>query len=1011
MRILACAIGFFLFLSLPCAAQELLVTLEGDQQTIPWALGRVQRVTHGTLLYDALLFRRSGRRNYHLVNVPVRTALDTILAGEEVRLEMSGVNIFITAAGAPSRRPHSNSDSADAAPAACALDEVVVQQPYEETTWGRTAATVYTLRASEIALSPVNNFLDAMDGRMPGASQRRYNGVAGSAIEIQLGGRNSLQEGNNPLIVVDGVPWATNPFLGIVGSGSAQGQNGASAFNGIPLSAIASLSIMKDAAATALYGSRASNGVILVTLKKGRAGALTWDVGVNTGAGHVVRTSPLLTTSPFLQLRQEAIQNDGLPVNAATLPERFVWDPRRYTDFKALTTGHTGLIQDAHADATWGNTDAWFLLAGRYHSEASALPGVTDDKHASLYGNLHFQSRNKLWRGGVSGFYDREDIRLPVEDLSKYQYLAPNTPAFTNAAGAPQWGDAAMPYVDIPALENNTYRGKITTLFGNGQVAWEFLSHFFLELHGGYNGINAREQSLLSAAGQTPLLPKPPVNDTTTVNNDYRGGIAESLVKYQGSFGRDHLDALAGLTYQGQRTGYSSRQEIPVRGGGMTPGSTTSGAMNRYKAFFVRATYVLQDVYILSGSLRRDASTKFGAGYLYGNFGSVSAAWIFRTPQAAASSRWLSSGKVKASYGTTGNDQINPGIYDTTTVKAVKNNLRWEQNYRAEAGVDVGFLQNKLFFSATAYRSWTSNQLIYFPRNGVTRSPAYFSSEKADVVNEGLEMHVWTQRLRIHRFHWSSELALTVPVNFLRSFPGLGSSPLANLMVVGKSLSVRKGYHLTGVDPQSGLYTFQQTDPAQGGGLASVPNPSLDPRWYAGWNNTVEYGRWELHVFVVWRRQNGASPLAALDKQNLPGMRQGGQQSNGPVEWLDHWRQPGDHSSRQRLTSGADSAAVAAAALYTQSDGAVTGASFLRVKTVALFYHWVPADAKKGGWIESMALSLRGENLLTVTRFPVADPETQDPMVLPPLRVVTAGFSITFKNKAGQRPAARPLDQ
>lgn len=996
----------FLLLSLilPCSAQLPKGNPHGRQVGFEWVLNQQQIRTGYGFLYNARIFRKAPLIDIDTANALIKKDLKTCLAWLNVSWYQIGITIVITRWKGP--RPLSaGTDTTGTNPASKLLDEVVVA-PYQYTTRRRTTANIFELKAEELSYLPANNLLDAMEGEAPGASIRHFNGVPASAFEVLLGGRHSLQQGNDPLYVIDGVPLATNGLLSTIGSGSAQGPFGASALNGFPHSFAASIGVMHDPSATALYGSRASNGVIIATLREGRSGPWTWTAEVNSGVDRVVRTSTLLNTPQFLQLRKEAILNDKLPVNDATLPER-KWGANRYTDFKHTTIGGIGWVRNARIDLTGGSTKDWFLFSGRYHRESTVFPDTNYDQHLSLYGNFHHQSENKQLRLSFSALYDQEDIRLPQQDYSQFQYLAPNALPFTNAAGQAQWGDTTTPIINIPAQANNTYHGSLATLLGHGKATYQLGHYFSAEAGIGYNGIFTREQGLLRMTGQTSLLSPPPVDQSTRANNDYSSGIAEATVRYFGPLGPQgaagQLDALVGVTYQDQQTKYSSRKTPPDPG---TTGAATASVDNRYKALFGRATYVFRDSYILSASWRRDGSTKFGPGYRYGNFYSVGAGWIFRQEDDA---NGFSFGKIKGSFGTTGNDQINPKSYDTAAARMAHNNLNWELSRQAELGLDLGFHQNDYFFSVNAYRSWTENQLILLPRDPATRTPAHFSSRPAEVLNEGLEFVLAARELRLGRFRWSTRLTLTVPKNLLKSFPRLDSA-LASTVVVGRSLTVTKGYHFTGVDPQTGLYTFQGVNlngPPGDGPL--VPSPSLDPKYHAGWSNTVRYGNWELHIFFDWRRQNGVNPLFVLNKQNPPGMEHPSQLSNGPVEWLHHWQQPGDHSTQQRLTTGNDGQAMTALQYYLQSDAAVTGASYLRVKTVALYYRLNPDQLKKLRGVGEMNFYLRGENLLTVSRFPVTDPETQDPTVLPPMRILTAGFAVSFKSKAGHSKDRPPV--
>lgn len=266
-----------------------------------------------------------------------------------------------------------------------------------------------------------------------------------------------------------------------------------------------------------------------------------------------------------------------------------------------------------------------------------------------------------------------------------------------------------------------------------------------------------------------------------------------------------------------------------------------------------------------------------------------------------------------------------------------------------------------------------------------------------------MEFQLELRDIRLGPVRWTSQLALTVPRNVLKSFPLLDSTSLSATMVVGKSLSVTQGYHLTGVDPRTGYYTFQDIGAAGPGPKAKVAGPSLDARLFAGWCHVVSWRNWQLAVLLDWQVQNGLNPLAAIDARNPPGFQNPSQLSNGPVEWLQHWRQAGDHSSRMRVSAGNDGQFYAALGYYLQSDGLDRDASFLRVKNVALSYRWTRDQLRRSRYVEGMSVVLRGEDLWTVSRYPVTDAETQDPYVLPPVRVVSLGFGVSFRNKGKEK--------
>ena len=172
-----------------------------------------------------------------------------------------------------------------------------------------------------------------------------------------------------------------------------------------------------------------------------------------------------------------------------------------------------------------------------------------------------------------------------------------------------------------------------------------------------------------------------------------------------------------------------------------------------------------------------------------------------------------------------------------------------------------------------------------------------------------------------------------------------------------------------------------------------VASPAPDQRCYGGWDNQFGYKNWRLEIDVQFVAQDGANPLGILYQQNPPGMEATSQLSNGPVEWLNHWRYPGDRAKLQIVSSVPGSKANTALYTYVQSDANIIDASYIRLRRVMLSYQW---PKKRKGLLRESCVYIRGENLWTGTRFPVTDPETQDPTVLPPMRTVLAGIQFTF---------------
>jgi TonB-linked SusC/RagA family outer membrane protein len=899
------------------------------------------------------------------------------------------------------------------------LDNVVVQA-YGKTTSRLLNGSVSQVKGSDVNSQPVSNVLAALEGRVPGLQIRQYNGVPGSAYGILIRGQHSIAQGTDPLIIIDGMPIAgNNGSLSTIGSGSAQGAMGAASLNSILPSSIASIEVLKDASATAIYGSRGANGVILLTLKQGQPGRLKWCADVYGGSTHAVKTSPLLTTAQYRAQREEAVPNDGLAVDATTAPELFAWDSTRYTNFKNMIMGHNGVVKNARVDLSGGDTNTVFLVSGSYHGEGAVFPGSTGQDQRSLYGHLSHQPPSRRFRLDLSGIYSWGNTNLPTQDLTFFELLAPNTPPFRNAAGQLQWSYNGISYTNIEALSLNQYKASLTNQFNHLQVNYEVLPGLSLKGSLGYNRIQSDENSRLPLAGQDPAIQ--PTGHRYYTGNVYHSELVDGFAEYVRQLGPGKLEALLGVTWQQQRSanstlnedGFTSDLQLSTGSGAVTTTTAENTVSYRYEAEFGRLNYTLFNRYLFTLSGRRDGSSRFGPGNQYGNFWSVSSAWIFSDEPAVRRLDWLSWGKIRGSIGTTGNDQIGDnqfaqvyantrsargyqGMQGVYPVTFANDKLAWEVNYNSEIALDLGFLNNRIMLTAAAYRNWTANQLVYTSLPSQAGLPGVFSNLPASVVNKGLEFRLQTHNWVSRSFRWVSTLLLTAPFNQLKKFPNLAASIYADQLFVGKSLSEIKAYHYLGVDPATGVFTFR--DYNKNGVLDPkdrIAGGNSDLHYYGGVEQNFQYKCWQLDLFFEFRTGKGLNPMAMLYPLVPPGIAGPSMLSNGSIEWQDHWRKAGDQARYQRLTTDPSSAAWQQLYNYPASDARLVDAGFIRWKSMALLWRLPEKWLAKAG-LHSGQLYLQGQNLWTHSRFPVTDPETQDPMVLPPVRTLTAGCQITL---------------
>ena len=212
------------------------------------------------------------------------------------------------------------------------------------------------LHAKDIEKQPVTNVLATMQGRMAGVDIVQDSGSPGGGFTIKIRGQNSLRaDGNQPLYIIDGVPYSSET-IGVLYATSGTSPSLTSPLNSINPSDIESIEVLKDADATAIYGSRGANGVVLITTKKGKAGATAFTLNTSTSFASVTRTPKLMNTQQYLAMRQQAFANDGITVYPDYAYDvNGTWDTNRYTDWQDALIGGTAEINTLQASVSGGS--------------------------------------------------------------------------------------------------------------------------------------------------------------------------------------------------------------------------------------------------------------------------------------------------------------------------------------------------------------------------------------------------------------------------------------------------------------------------------------------------------------------------------------------------------------------------------------------------------------------------------------------------------------------------------
>ena len=236
------------------------------------------------------------------------------------------------------------------------LDEAIVMA-YGKTNKRVTTGTIAKVTKEEIKKQPVGNILSVLPGRISGVQITPVSGAPGTNVIVQIRGRNSIANGNNPLYIVDGVPFPATTLNNSTGGAGTT----SSPLDNLNPSDIESIEVLKDADATAIFGSRGANGVILITTKKGTPGKTLFSVRAYTGFGDVTRRLPLLSTQDYLKMRREAYANDGVTPTSIDAPDLLLWDTAKYTDWQQVLLGEQVHTTDINTGLSGGNEQTQFF--------------------------------------------------------------------------------------------------------------------------------------------------------------------------------------------------------------------------------------------------------------------------------------------------------------------------------------------------------------------------------------------------------------------------------------------------------------------------------------------------------------------------------------------------------------------------------------------------------------------------------------------------------------------------
>jgi iron complex outermembrane receptor protein len=846
---------------------------------------------------------------------------------------------------------------------------------------------VASLGAKDFNQGVINSPEQLLQGRVAGVQMTPNSGDPGAGIAINIRGTASLRGNNDPLYVIDGVPVDNSDVSsftdgngGRTGMGSVAGRN---PLNFLNPADIENISILKDASAAAIYGARGANGVVLITTKKGKAGAGVCNLSISGAMSTAAAKYDLLNPTEFV----DAMKAAGQDVTSKLI------NGGQSTDWQkeVFRTGYTknyGLNYGGGTDKTsyyfsLGYQDQQGIIKNTGQSRLQARINAThkllddkvtvgvalttakiDDVYGATGGNVGFD-------GNLLSRVLNTNPTFPVIDPATNNFYTTGTPSFRNPASL---------------LENFHLYGPTNRTFANVFATWNITSGLSYKLNLAQDNTNSTINNYLDP--QTPGFANAvPKNAGRAVidNRSKSTSTIEHTLNFKKDFGMHGFDAIGGFSYQKFNNsgnfvqadnfivapGFNLINNIGfVDNTGATKPFTggSYASLTELQSYFGRVGYNYANKYYLTGTVRVDGSSKFGSNNKYGTFPAVNAAWRISGEEFMKNSSLIDDLKLRVGYGITGNSEGFPANQSITTYvpnassaglskeNIYNNDLKWESMTSIGAGIDFSLLKGKLF-GAVDYFNKTTNNLL-FPLSAAQPDVATtrWSNLDATVVNKGVEFTLNWNVITGNKFNWTTGINATSLKNELTKL----NNTVQTGTVFGQGLS---GAYVQPLKAGYPLYSFHvpefqgfSTDPKTKGesilGKERIYAGSPIPTFTWGWNNSFSFAGWNASIFV--NGQNGGYIFnnTALALGGKPGLKQG---NNTDKRWI---------VAEESYANG-----LAASTRFVEKS------DFIRLSNLSISRN----VALNNKYIKSVNIGLAGQNLFLITDYKGLDPEITNP--------------------------------
>jgi TonB-linked SusC/RagA family outer membrane protein len=762
---------------------------------------------------------------------------------------------------------------------------------------------------------PIESFDKMMNGLIAGV-QIEPSTEPGTPVQVRIRGQGSLvrvagtdiTSSAQPLFVLDGVPLydisESNVYNTQFSDVTEQKLNPLASLNPED---IESITILKDAAASALYGANAANGVVLIKTKRGTSGKSRVQVGLNYGISQPINLMRFLNAEEYVLLYRETLFNSGLSPSLAGSADI-------NTDWRNLVM-QQGSTLSSDVSLSGGNQQSRYRISLGYFRQES-ISQRNGMERISVRSNIEhdFTERFRLDFNLGASFNRKESIN--TFGAATFQ---PNISPFADDGSFNETGPFVTRPNPLAVLAQNDFEHRGFASTGSLRLSYELLPNLSLSSTLGADYYQNRQNeynSMRNASGRNQRG----YNNRIDRNNLRWISFTQLNWRYTLQ-DKHHFSALAGFELQERFTSLlrafgTNFPNDDLRNLSVVSNANSGVASSDFEeaqvSYYGQASYDYQNKYFLSLTARRDASSIFGGDVQNANFASVGIAWALHKEEWFKNLAWLSSLRLRGTYGATGNARIGTysarGLYGfgvqyngfggSIPSTAPNPNLSWESNYKMNFGLDVAILNDRLSLVVEHYR----NRIVGAISTINTPQESGFATMVANTSNMenwGWEATLNSINFRNNDFEWRSNFNFAFNRNRVLSTAlerPPRSTEQSSGIIVGRDINTIYGVRVAGVDPYNGkqlwfLPNGSITDDARKANLVEnrVPIGRRVPLFFGGFNNTFSYKGFTLDVLM--RYSYGSHIILANDA--LTDGRQIGI-NNQSVNQLDRWQSPGD---------------------------------------------------------------------------------------------------------------------